>query len=203
MIFMPSRGRRKSLERFFADSMPCERGVVLIDDDDIDTYLDMDLPLGWTKLAAERKGAAGALRNAYELYPDEPWYGVVADDVVARPDGWDQRLAEACQPEFVAWGDDGRWGDKLCTTFFVGAGLVKKLGWLVPPGFGHLYVDRGWGDIAWGAGVARYLPAIHTAHMNVHDETYMQRAIQGDAARYERVVSSGELNEWVKRARLG
>jgi hypothetical protein len=194
MIFVPSRGRRKPLERFFRESAPVLAGRVLIDDDDIDTYLDVVLPGGWMFLAGERVGAAKSLNRGFKLFPDEPFYGVCGDDVVCTKD-WDVILSEACQPDKVSWGDDGKFGERLGTTFFVGGDLVRKMGWLAHPDFGHLYVDRIWWEIGQGSGKKSYHPEVKTAHLNVHDETYRQRAVGKDHQTFPKL----DLKELIDR----
>lgn len=186
------------MERFFGESIPEFGGRVLIDEDDVDTYSGMVLPEGWAFEAGERVGAARTLNRGFKAYPDEPWYAVVADDVVCKG-RWDSVLSLACLPDKIAWGDDGRWGEGLCTTFFLGGDLVRRMGWISPPGFGHLFVDRVWWEIALRSGLGRYHPEIKTSHFNIHDETYFERAIRGDAGAFEELKKKG-LNDYIQLA---
>src|SRR6185295_9966570 len=119
MIFVPSRNRRQTLERFFNISQPQTPGRVLIDDDD-KSYEGMKLPSDWEFISAPRAPTSFRLNEAYRLLLNEPFYGQIGDDYVCRPLGWDTQLAESCGYYKIAWGNDGRWGDKLCTSFFIG-----------------------------------------------------------------------------------
>lgn len=199
---MASRGRRASLERFFDRSKPTLPGRVLIDDDDCDTYAGMKrLPAGWDWEIGPRVGCVATVNRAFAEHPDEPWYAVIADDMVCGPEGWDTQLANACQPHFIAWGDDGRWGAKLCTSYFVGGDLPRALGFLDAPMFGHLYADTVRQDIANGAAIGIYHPGIHCTHINVHDQTYAERKIAGDRAMYQKVKADGSIDKWIEVAK--
>ena len=184
MIFMCSRGRRESLARFFDESKPSLPGRVLIDSDD-KSYADFTLPTGWEFIVGPRAPTQVIINRAFKEYPNEPWYGLVCDDMVFGPFGWDEVLAKAAGKHHIAWGNDGRWGPKLCTSFFVGGDLVRLYGWLAHPAFGHLYVDSVWWMIAKGANLARYHPEIRATHYNAKDQTYKERAIRGDQGAFD------------------
>jgi hypothetical protein len=198
MIFVCSRKRRASLGRFFTESQPTIGGRVLIDEDD-GAYAGMSLPAGWEFFVRPRAPVSKIINRAYAAFPSEPFYAVVGDDVTCGPHGWDKVLADAAGPHSVSWGDDGRWGPSLCTTFFVGGDLVRRMGWLAHPAFGHLYVDRIWWGIATGAGIAKYHPDISCRHVNVKDTTYRERSIGGDHQQFAAVMA-GEMAALIQRA---
>ena len=186
MIFICSRGREAPLSKFFNISLPSLPGRVLIDDDD-ETYKDFDLPEGWEFVVGKRAPVAQLLNRAYNLYPEEQFYAVVCDDMVYTTANWDQRLSDACGTRYVSWGDDGRWGKQLCTSFFVGGDLVRKMGWLAHPGTGHLYTDTIWWMIASGAKLGKYVPEVKFKHTKIMDKTFRERSISGDAEAFERL----------------
>ena len=198
MIFVCSRGRRESLCRFFMISKPSLAGRVLIDDDD-PTYEGMELPTGWKFVSGPRGPVTQILNRAFESMPKEPFYGVICDDMVYQTQGWDISLSEKCQPKFVAWGDDGRRGPTLCTSFFVGGDLVRHFGWLVHPKTGHLYGDTIWWAIARGADIARYDPSVQFRHHKIYDKTYLQRRIHGDAESFKSMIDA-EIPDLALRA---
>lgn len=198
MIFVPSRKRRESLERFFAVGQPTLPGRVLIDDDD-DSYEGMQLPEGWEFSVGERVSSAERLNRAYRQWPEEQFYGQIGDDYVCRPLGWDKALVESCGWHKISWGNDGRWGDRLCTSFFVGGELVRMFDWFAHPMLEHLYVDSVWWMIAKGAGLARYRSDIETTHINVKDQTYKERRISNDYNTF-RVLREGAIDELINLA---
>lgn len=186
MIFVQSRNRRASLERFFDVSKPQMEGRVLIDADD-DSYDGMTLPDGWSFFQEPRDSCSAILNRAYRKWPNEPFYGQIGDDYVCKPYGWDVMLAEAASFNHIAWGDDGRWGNKLCTSFFVGGTLVRMFDWFAHPMLEHLYVDSVWWMIAKGAGISKYRPEISTTHINVKDQTYRERRVSNDHVTFSKL----------------
>ena len=195
MIFVQSRGRRKSLERFFEVGKPTETGRVLIDEDDR-SYDGMTLPKGWEFFVRPRDSSSKILNRAFKEWPDEPYYGQIGDDYVCST-GWDCILGNAATPKYISWGDDGRWGNRLCTSFFVGGDLVRKFGWFAHPELEHLYVDSIWWMIAKGSGLGKYCPEVKVQHLNVKDQTYRERRVKGDHRMFEflRMGEVGTLTE--------
>ncbi len=182
----------------FAGSPPSLPGVVLVDDDDA-SYDDLALPPGWVKCSAPRSGLIARLNRAYSGHPDEDFYAVICDDNECTP-GWDAILSAACKPHYVAWGDDGVKGERLCCNFFIGGDLVRFMGWLVNPNFGHLYGDRIWWEIAAAAGLARYHPEVKIWHRIVKDRTWQERSTKGDLAVWDK-FSRHALPALIARAR--
>ena len=188
MIFMCSRGRRELLQKFMDVSQPRLEGRVLIDDDD-NSYDGMKLPHGWDFVVGKRGSVTEILNRAFKKFPDEPYYAVICDDMLYTDPvpGWDALLSAAAAPRYVSWGDDGRFSERLCTSFWVGGDLVRAFGWLQHPDIGHLYADTVWWTIARGAKIARYLPEVSYRHHKVMDRTFAERSIQGDATTFERL----------------
>lgn len=199
MIFLPSRGRPKLLERFFRESRPRLPGLVLLDEDDAASYDAVALPPHWRKFVRPRAPLVEIFNRAWSALPMEPWYGMLGDDIVCGPDYWDVDLAGAAIPDRVAWGDDGINGLKLGTFFFVGGELVRRIGWLQHPALGHLYADAVWNRIAIGAGIATYNAGIRTTHLRVQDATYRERCKNGDPEAFERIMAQ-ELPGLVDKA---
>jgi len=112
VIFVPSRGRREGLERFFKQSRPSVVGRVLVDDDD-PSYDGMTLPDNWAFFRRPRAKTTQIINRAFEAYPEQDFYAVVGDDMDCSPAGWDVELSRDAMPHFVSLGDDGRWGSKL------------------------------------------------------------------------------------------
>lgn len=201
MILLPTRGRRELLVEFFAQSAPVEPGRVLVDEDDLETYRGVWLPAGWDWFVGPRAPLVAICNRLFAAYPNEPWYGIAGDDMRYSTPGWDRALAAAACPKFVAWGDDGVQGAKLCTSWFIGGDLARAMGWLGHPAFGHLYADTVWREIAAGAGLERYRPEIRFKHLRLQDETFRSRSIAGDRERFLELRQSGAIRALVQRAR--
>ena len=124
------------------------------------------------------RGSAQLNQKAYEMYPDYKYYGLVGDDTIFRTKDWDKIVID----RFKEVGDFGMiYGDDLgChkpVMPFITANLIKLVGYLVPPKFIHMRIDRIWWDIT------KYSNNIHSVpivmeHMHPHwgkgeyDDTY-------------------------------
>lgn len=199
MIFVPSRNRRETLQRFFDVSKPQTPGRVLIDDDD-SSYEGMKLPYGWEFISGPRAPTSFRLNDGYNLFRNEPFYGQIGDDYVCKPIGWDTQLAESCGHYKISWGNDGRWGEKLCTSFFIGGELVRMFDFMAHPELDHLYVDSLWWMIAKGSGLARYRADIETKHINIKDKTYQERRLANDHKNFMRLRADGEIDRLIDLA---
>ncbi len=197
MIIIPSRGRASSLLRFFQESQPHECGVVLLDDDDAASYQQhLSLPSNWEIIVGPRAGYTALINRAFALYPDEPWYANLGDDCLCRPLGWDTYLASIAGTDCVAYGNDLINGEAACCFPFIGGELVRSIGWLAYPLFGHLYSDTVWREIARALGGLRYCPNIVTEHLHwstgklPYDQTARERRTEGDREIYARLVAT-------------
>ena len=191
MIVLPSRGRPDSLLEFFAVSRPVERGVVLIEADQYDAYKSIPLPKNWhSVIGTHRQGYVALLNRALALFPDEPWYAYMGDDVRCRPEGWDTALAHSAGRDAIAYGDDGINGERTCGLPFIGGDLVRRIGWLGYPKLQHLYCDTIWYEIGKALGLLRYHPEIVTEHLHwstgkmAKDQTANERQTAGDREAY-------------------
>lgn len=199
MIFVPSRNRRESLQRFFDVGQPTLPGRVLIDDDD-NSYEGMKLPDGWEFMVAPRQSSSARLNLAYDHFRNEDFYAQIGDDYVCRPKGWDVMLAESCGFSKISWGNDGRWGGRLCTSFFIGGELVRMFDWMAHPDLEHLYVDSIWWMIAKGSGLGRYRHDVETMHINVKDRTYRERRIAQDQRTFMKLRADGAIDKLIELA---
>jgi hypothetical protein len=139
MWFLPSRGRPHLIARVFERSDPITTpGVLGIDDDQVDLYLGVSLPHGWTVHVQPRTFLSAKVNNMLAAYPDEPWYGLICDDQQGWGH-WDRALVGAAGRRRVAWGDDGL-HHRLGVSVF-GGDLVRAIGWLCCPTIKHFYID--------------------------------------------------------------
>lgn len=207
MLFLPSRGRPGMLKRFFEYSRPREPGIVYLDDDDSDNYVGVVVPDNWKVEVNPRMTVVEIANHFFRSYPDEPWYGAVADDLICSPDGWDTTLGTSAIGFNVAWADDLINGDTLAGVWFVGGDLARAIGWLNYPGFGHLYGDNVWTEIGRALGTVKYHSEIMTEHLHwstgksAYDRTAAERKTKGDRETYEAFMT-GEFPQLVARLSL-
>lgn len=202
MWLLPSRQRPESLKRFFdayretgADSP----GVVWLDDDDYDKYMDINLPKGWFFIINEPMDGTGPITNAFlERYPNEPWYGLLGDDVIPRTQGWDKKLIAAAGSNGVAYGNDLINAERHAAHPVVGGDMVRSLGWLALPGCKRIYIDDALMEVAKRRGTLKYIPEVVLEHMHYtagksqFDDTYAKPGMEEDAAIYKTWLKSIE-----------
>ena len=81
MWVLPTRGRPKSLERFieaWKATSASTRVMVRLDSDDPElvNYIQLALEANFTCNVGPRRGVSKSMNEVFEIYPDEPWYGL-------------------------------------------------------------------------------------------------------------------------------
>jgi hypothetical protein len=199
MWIMPTRGRPHNLRRFIAlwrglaqrrDDV--WRIVVDLDDPRLLEYQSIALPFGWNLHIGPRVGTCQSYNGMFKRFPDEPFYGVLADDVVPETEGWDAQLVETAGRDGVAYGDDGINGEALATHSVVGGDFVRKLGFISLPGLVRLYADNVLTELARADGVLRYRGDVKLTHHHTFnglapkDATHEKPEAGADAQVYHR-----------------
>lgn len=139
-------------------------------------------------------------------------FGFMGDDHVPRSPRWDAELyAAAVIPNGIAYGDDLLQRSNLPTAVLMDAEIVRKLGWLVPPGIKHMYIDNWWRDLGNALGTLRYVDHVVIEHMHPvagkaeKDEGYRRtntdRMYTEDEAAYRAFIDRGGLTEAVEMLR--
>jgi hypothetical protein len=187
-VIVPSRGRPGNIERF-AQAWRETTGdeaefIVCVDNDDpfLPEYKAVFEREGVHHAVGPRRSLAMWLnvRVGYVLMPCVG-VGFMGDDHLPRTHGWAKRVLSELRDHLgmgVVYGNDLLQGEKLPTAAFIGARVVSTLGWMVPPGLEHLYIDNAWKALGEGMGCLRYLPDVILEHMHPdagkaqQDETY-------------------------------
>lgn len=198
MILLPTRGRPENLKRFMEAALATgmtEPGVVIVDDDDAHNYEGMVLPENWAAIVTRRTWFSHKVNNAFYAFPNEPYYGLMADDQLPRTQGWSEKLAEAAKAGKIAWVDDGLVTPekKIIGHPFLPGKLCRSLGWFSCPYVNHFYVDNVWYDLANDLDISekiedQLVENMHfTAGKSPFDPTYAQRPLpSADKVSYER-----------------
>lgn len=121
-------------------------GIVVVNGSAREMYADIELPPNWQIIFLPRNlGLCGALNWAFEQYPDEPWYGLIGDDMVPKTPGWDTKMLAALMPTgMVSSNDNWQAENGRLTVYMVGGDLLRALGYWMPPGLWHCYSDDFW-----------------------------------------------------------
>lgn len=116
---------------------------VRIDDDDstLEELKNLPWPKEFTVVIGPREGLRAAMQELYIKNPNEPWYGLLADDLVPQTDYWDTLLADRAGTKNISYPNDLGGKPNLPTHPIVGGDLTRALGWFGFPVVQHLYVD--------------------------------------------------------------
>lgn len=190
MFICPSRGRPSGLSRLASLAATGFRWIVRLDDDDpaLPEYLSLKLPASWSIMVAPRCSGSKMHNDIFAEHPNEPWYGLMSDDVVPNAPGWESALIAAAGSDCLAYGDDGINGEKMPTHFVLGGGLARKMGWLIHPRIDRLYGDAIWNYYGRRGEFLRYCPKIELTHYHFSndlapmDSTYAKLSAMADKA---------------------
>lgn len=177
MWIIPSKGRPNRLASLLSAMVKhgsTAPGIVWCNEDDPSRpeYDAIDLPQGWSIVFCEPgvKGCAEKLRRAFSVYPDEPWYGFIADDIGIETDGFERQLIAAAGSWGIANGNDlarareDVMEGRINGAEVFGGDLLRALGYWVPDGFEQLYIDDVWETIGRSVGNWRTLMDVITTH---------------------------------------
>ena len=97
MWVLATRSRPDNCLRFirsWADTQASSPVYVRLDDNDpcIDVLKQLPWPTEFQICVGPRRGLARAINELYEQFPNEPWYGLLADDLKPQTVGWDQSI---------------------------------------------------------------------------------------------------------------
>lgn len=173
VYLVPSRGRPGNIVEL-VDAWDTTRAgaadlVVAVDLDDarLDDYLDLPLPEWATVVTGPRLRLGGTL-NALspELAGRYRAVGFMGDDHRPRSLGWDQRLEAELAPGAVIYGNDLVQGAALPTAVLLERLVVDELGYFVPPGMLHLWLDNYWLELGRRLRTLRYLADVVIEHVH-------------------------------------
>lgn len=151
-MWVLSTYKRPVLAQRFLDSMHhAGPGRVMIDGGD--PYPELRLPPGWRcNYYSDNIGYLGRCNQAFFEEPNQPWYGLTNDDIIAPDQAfWAERLIAAAGPVGFSSCSDGGWKvneDFPCGLQVFGGDLVRAMGFWAVPGTRHCYADDAWLDLA-------------------------------------------------------
>jgi hypothetical protein len=185
MLILPTRGRAAQLIRFiqaYKNTKALTRVFVYFDDDDPAGFQyhwsKQAIPSHWILKTGPRIKPGPVFNEVFALYPNEPFYGFLGDDVVPLCNYWDQVLIQRAGSDGVAWPDDLMCHEAIATHPVIGGDLVRSVGFLTYGNLKQYFIDTWWTYVAKKLGVARYCPDVvfdHRHHTNDKapvDDTY-------------------------------
>jgi hypothetical protein len=186
---VPTRWRRENCERSlksFTENTDNADIAYITDDDDQDTYEDMDWGPAMNVVFDTEGERAGTTRKVNYLtsLPGMAVYGAfmyIGDDHLFSTPHWDtllmQRLKDMGGTGMV-YGDDKRRND-IPEMVIITADIVRELGHFAEPSLAHYFIDNVWAELGGRANLIRYCPEAVFEHLHYqvrdnveHDQTY-------------------------------
>lgn len=175
LILVPTRGRPQSIQSFMEawDDASTQHADVMFcldnDDEKLSEYIRNCTDIGANWAARERLRLGGTLNHYALKFADQYRYiGFMGDDHRVRTPGWDARLARELKVHgsgFV-YGNDLLQGRNLPTAVVMSSDIISTLGYMVPAGLVHLYVDNAWKALGERAQCITYLDDVVVEHMH-------------------------------------
>jgi len=174
-LIVPSRGRPQNIARLYQALIDTDSKVNLyvgIDADDdkkqeyIDLAIDKDITL---VISPERKRFGSTLNDIAMMIADEYKYlAWMGDDHLPITKNWDKKYTDVLSKFHMAmvYGNDLVMGERIATQLAFTAKAVKALGYAVPPGFIHLYIDNYFMELFSSFGAMIYLPDVIVQHLH-------------------------------------
>ncbi|MEM7071783.1 MAG: hypothetical protein AAF403_08515 [Pseudomonadota bacterium] len=144
MLMLPTRKRPEKIKHFIQNAVErnTKHTIVIAVNQDDDSYDEIKLPtfMMMVKIPAHYK-AAQAYHYIFELFPNEPWYGILADDIIIHTDHWDSHIATSVVKHHLVYcrtdvnKQDMR---KDMGHYFLSNRLAHAIGGTNYPGFIHM-----------------------------------------------------------------
>lgn len=170
------------------------------EDPRLEEYLEKDWPEGWKIVVGRIAKLATCLRLAFEEYPEEQFYGFLADDVRPSPENWAELLETAAGSDYVAYPDDGLHGSSLCTHPCIGGDLVRSVGWWVLPGVEHSFFDTAWMALGSATGRLRYVEQVKYDHRHPLRDTTIPMDSVYELGQVSFEADKQVFTEWLKES---
>lgn len=151
MWVLPTRSRVDNCKRFinaWKETNASTTVYLRLDDCDpcINELQNLNWPEQFIVVVGPREGMKASLQEMFNKYPNESWYGFLADDLLPQTNQWDIALVERAGNDSISYPNDlGKKGKRgLPTHACVGGNLVRAIGWFGFPSTQHFYVDTIW-----------------------------------------------------------
>lgn len=179
MWILATRTRLENCQRFIAGWNQSQSSTpVYVRMDDCDPFLSDLLALPWPEQfsihTGPRQGLCAAMQEMFHAHPTEPWYGILADDIVPQTPRWDQQLVDRAGSGCISYPNDLGRKTKLPTHPCVGGDLVRAQGWFGLPVVRHYCVDSVYRYIGDHLGVKHRLDDVIVEHVHFSEKKSQQ-----------------------------
>lgn len=224
LVIIPSRGRPNNVKRFYEACVKTKAKVDIIigidyDDPKLQDYYSVEEKLSSSNV--QLMSYVNPIRRKFgptlnviatefcERYKYIYWCG---DDHLPITENWDQKYRDELDKlgTGIVYGNDLVMGSTIPTQMAVTSDIVKILGYAVPEGFIHLYIDNYFLELGKALGKITYLPDVIVQHLHPcagqaeEDQTYKEANSpenwSNDQARFEKYMQE-ELYSDVEKLR--
>jgi len=189
MWLLASRGRPQNFQRFVDSWIKTNASTpvyVRLDtcDPSLNEYNKIIMPKEFVIVIDSRARLGRAMNELFEKYPDEEFYGLLADDLIPHTSEWDQHLITAAGKNKISQANDLTNNPKICMHPCIGGDLVRAAGFFGFPLNIHYCLEVVWKEVTRRyKGTLKYLPDIivENAHPDYGkaeiDQTYIEANI--------------------------
>ncbi len=170
MWILASRGRPENLKRFikcWEETNGSTPVYVRLDscDPEIENYKDLNYRKEFLVVIDSRARLGRAMNEMLEKFPGEPWYGLLADDLIPQTEYWDLALVEAASSNYIAQCNDLSRKPQNCCHPCIGGDLIRKVGWFALPECTHYCVELPWKELTKrNPEIFKYIPDVVVEH---------------------------------------
>lgn len=220
LLIVPSRGRPENILRLYhglKDTNSQLDFVVGLDNDDpkLEEYLALAEGRKIKFKVGPRVKFAGTVNAiVMENLDNYKYFAWCGDDHLPITVGWDQAYRDELDRlgTGVVYGDDLVMGKEIATELAFTSDIPKALGYAIPSGFVHLFVDNYFMELGESIGRLSYLPHIVVQHLHYsagkseEDQTYKEANSpenwSNDKIRFERYLNNELASDAEKLRKL-
>ena len=190
MWILATRNRVLNCQRFIQGWIESHASTpVYVRLDDCDPFVNDLRSLPWpTEFSVHvgpRQGLRAAREEMFHAYPNEPWYGILADDLIPRTIAWDRLLVERAGSRQISYPNDMGRKTKLPTHPCVGGDLVRAQGWFGLPVVRHYCVDSVYRYIGDQLGIKHRLDDVIVEHAHSSEKKSERDGLYRETSRYK------------------
>lgn len=190
MWILATRNRVENCQRFITgwhQSQASTPVYVRIDDCDpaVQDLLALEWPDAFSIHVGPRQGLCAAMQEMFQAHSNEPWYGILADDLVPQTPRWDQLLIDRAGSGAISYPNDLGRKTKLPTHPCVGGDLVRAQGWFGLPVVRHYCVDSVYRYIGEQLGVKYRLDDVIVEHVHYSEKKSQRDQLYKETSRFK------------------
>lgn len=188
-LIVPSRGRPSNIQRLYNALRDTESDVDLyvgvdMDDPTLNEYLKIQVETDITVVVSQERKRFGPTLNSISGYiaGEYPFLAWCGDDHLPKTHKWDERYRQELRKmdAGIVYGNDLVQGVNIPTQMGFTSNIVNALGYAVPEGFIHLFIDNYFLELGKAIGGVSYLEDVIVQHLHPcvgnaeQDQTYRE-----------------------------